>query len=143
MRQGYLSVLTHPDHPGQIRLVASVEPPPSGASVPAPHDASLRYCARFNDLDAGLMHAHTALRRRLIDIDTHRYRADPVTAIAAVDGIALGHRQVYLDPEVAASPQLHAAVARARARTRSWDRIWNGVGILAVLFLLARLIIGF
>lgn len=155
MRQGYLLIETHPDHPGRIHIrgVDHLEaiPPdaiPPDAIRPGPTRAEpvreprIRYAARFGDLDVALMHAHTVLRRGLIDIDAHLYRADPVTAVAAVDAIELNHRRVYLDPCLAADPGLEAEIARHHRVHRRIDRIWNGVGIAALLLLLAKLLLG-
>ena len=89
------------------------------------------------------MHAHTALRRGLIDIDAHLSTADPVTAVGAIDAIVLSHRRVYLDPELAADPALEAEIGRRRRMHRRIDRIWNGVGIAAILLLIIKLLLGF
>jgi|OpeIllAssembly_1097287.scaffolds.fasta_scaffold78926_3 hypothetical protein len=144
MREGYLLIETNPDHPGRIRIQGAesrpVESPIDGS--PGPH-ARLRYVARFGDLDAALMHAHTALRRGLIDIDAHLYSTDPVTAVGAIDAIDLSHRRIYLDPELAADPALEAEIGRRRRMHRRIDRIWNGVGIAAILLLIIKLLLGF
>lgn len=145
MRQGYLLIETHPDFPGRVRLLSADRPPTDpmetapGGSPGRPH---IRYAALFNGLDVALMHAHTALRRGLIDIDAHLYQADPTRAVAAVEAIALQHRRVYLDPDLAADPLLAAEIARRRRRLRRRDRVWNGIGILALLVLLLKLVLG-
>jgi hypothetical protein len=144
MRQGYLLIETHPDHPGQVRLQGAEHLPDQSPtdSVPSPHPR-VRYAARFGDLDTALMHAHTALRRRLIDIDARLYGADAAMAVAAVDAIDLSHRRIYLDPDLAADPALEAEIGRRRRRHRCIDRIWNGIGIAAVLLLIIKLLLGF
>ena len=150
MRQGYLLIETHPDHPGRIHIrgvehLEAIPPdaiPPDASRAEPARKPRIRYAARFGDLDVALMHAHTALRRRLIDIDAHLYRADPVTAVAAVDAIELNHRRVYLDPGLAADPALEGEIARRHRVHRRIDRFWNGVGIAALLLLLAKLLLG-
>jgi hypothetical protein len=111
-----------------------------GGSLDKPQ---IRYAALFNDLNVALMHAHTALRRGLIDIDAQLYRANPARAVAAIDAIDLSHRRVYLDPELAADPALDAEIGRRRRMRRRIDRIWNGVGIAAILLLIIKLLLGF
>lgn len=145
MRQGYLLIETHPDFPGRVRLLradrlpAELAEPDSGSP---PVQRRIRYAALFNDLEVAAMHAHSALRRGLIDIDAHLYRTDPVRAVAAVESIPLRHRRVYLDPVLAADPTLGAEIARREARSRRRDQIWNGIGILALALLLLKLILG-
>jgi|APFre7841882724_1041349.scaffolds.fasta_scaffold54511_2 hypothetical protein len=145
MRQGYLLIETHPDFPGRVRLFrtdrlpAELAEPDSGKH---PRQPRIRYAALFNDLDVAAMHAHTALRRSLIDIDASLYRTDPVRAIAAVESIGLRHRQIYLDPDVAADPALGAEVTRRQAWLHRRDRIWHGIGILALVLLLLKLVLG-
>jgi hypothetical protein len=82
------------------------------------------------------MHAHTALSRRLIDVDSGLYRVEPVTAIAAIDAIDLRHHRVYLDPALASDPALTTQIEHRRARLRWRNRIWTFIGILAVIVLL-------
>jgi hypothetical protein len=144
MRQGYLSVETHPDHPDQVRIVPSERAPvPPDATAPDLHAARVRCVVRFEDLDVATMHAHTALRRRVVDIDDHRYRVDPVTAVAAIDAIGLRHQRIHLDPAVANDPALADSVEHLRARRRRRDAIWNGVGLTALIWLLVQAILGF
>lgn len=145
MRQGYLLIETHPDYPSRVRLLTADRPPgepPGPAAGAPPGHPRIRYAALFNDQDVAAMHAHTALRRDLIDIDAHLYRTDPIRAVAAVESIALNHRRIYLDPDLASDPRLGAEIARRQGRLRRRDRIWNGVGLLAVLLLLLKLVLG-
>ena len=96
----------------------------------------IRYVAAFDSLAIALMHAQTALRRCLIDVEAGLYRTDPLTAVAAVDAIDLRHQVRYLDPELAADPRLSVLTGQRRARRRRIDRVWTAVGILAILLLL-------
>lgn len=145
MRQGYLLIETHQGLPNRVRLLTAERPPVTtldttlaGVSV----TPQIRYAARFGDLDAALMHAHAALRRHLIDIDAHLYEIDPVRAVAAVESIGLPHRQIFLDPVLGADPLLRAEISRRQGRQRLTDGIWSGVGALALLLLLIKLLLG-
>lgn len=142
MQGGYLLVETHPAHPGLVRIRTAEQAPAERATdhAGAPR---LRYAARFDDLSAAQMHAHELLRRRLVDVDSRLYRTDPITAVSAAESIGLHHRRVYLDPELAAEPALAEAIARRCARRQRLSRLWDAVGIGALLFLLARLLLGF
>lgn len=146
MRQGYLLIEAHPDYPDRVRLVTSdrppSEPPSPPSGMPPGHHPRILYAALFNDLDVAAMHAHTALRRDLVDIDAHLYRTDTLWAVAAVESIALNHRRIYLDPDLASDPRLGTEIARRQGRLRRWDRVWNGIGLLAVLLLVLKLALG-
>ncbi len=136
-RAGYLVIETRSDRPGLVRLYSAPAPPPSltGGS-PDPYGALTRYVASFPSCHIALMHAQTALGRRLVDIDSGLYRVDPVTAVAVVEAIELSHRRIHIDPEIAADPRLSAETAR-RHRRQAWTGwIWTTVGLLALLVLL-------
>lgn len=136
MRLGYLAIWTDSGRPGLIRLTVS-------SSVPAPLGAAgadrsqLHFCARFDDLDAALMHFHSEMPRRLVDVDARLYRASVMEAVIAADAIALGHRCIYIDPALAESPMLREAIERRRARHAVWSRVFDWVGYLALAVLLA------
>jgi hypothetical protein len=139
MREGYLLVETNPAHPGKVRL-RGIDDPPEGTAVGV--DPNLRFIARFHDLDAALMHFHAGLSRRLLDVNERIYRADPVEAVSVADAIELPHRRIYLDPALDRDGQLTAAIQRLHRRHRRWKRFFNGVGIAAVILLLAKLLLG-
>jgi len=84
------------------------------------------------------MHAHAGLRHHLVDLDAALYRVDIVEAIAAVEAIELRHRRVYLDPDVggAEGAELERQTQRMRARKERLGRIWSGIGLAAVIWLL-------
>jgi hypothetical protein len=147
MREGYLIVETHPGHPDLVCIrgvdrLGDLAPAPGGQAPADEGPAQVRYAALFSDLETALMHLHGALRRRLIDIDSRLYRCDPVSAVAAAAAIGLRHRDLYLDPGLAADPALTAATDRLRQRRRVVHRIWNGVGIAALLLLILKLVLG-
>ncbi|NCA70421.1 MAG: hypothetical protein EOM91_09975 [Sphingobacteriia bacterium] len=134
---GYLIVETRSDQPGLVRLYADRRPPRIVARTSTePTQPWVRYVAAFDALQVALMHAQTALADRLIDLDAGLYRADPTLAVAAVDAIDLAHRQVHLDPVIAADPNLFSEIARRRRRRRLIDRIWTAVGVIALLVLI-------
>lgn len=89
------------------------------------------------------MHAHTALSRRLLDVEEGLYRCEPVDAAAAVEASELSHRTAYLDPEIAENPRFVAMTATRRRRHRLADRVWHAVGIAAILFLIIKILAGF
>jgi hypothetical protein len=129
MEPGYLLVEVHPERTGTVRLVRSPQ-------APSPQSPRLRFCARFEDVDAALMHAHEGLRRCLVDVDRRLYRSSVTTAVAVVEAVELPHRRTYLHPDLDADPILEATIARLHARHRRWDRIFNGVGIGALILLI-------
>lgn len=139
MHGGYLLVETHPTHPGLVRIREADQAPTDDAAAPGPQ---VRYAARFDDVAAARMHAHERLRRRLVDVDGGLYRSDPLTAVAAVEAIALRHRRIYLDPDLAREPGFAEAVAAHRARQARIGRIWQAVGAAAVLLLILKLLFG-
>jgi len=142
MYGGYLVIETDSAKPGLVRIMkrASVpaEPRPRHSKGPR-----VLYSARFDDLSAGHMHAHAALRHDLVDVDEGTYRSDPIRAIAAVDASDLSHRVVYVDPGLENDPDLIRAIAERRKKHALVDRIWHAAGVIAVLFLLIKLLLGF
>lgn len=142
MEEGYLIIATHAEHPGLVRIRKASTPP----DEPEPGEQTgerIGYVGRFNDLSAAQMQVHTRLHRRLVDIETGLYRSDAVTAVAAAQSLALRHTQVYLAPEIARDPGLEQAIAKRRWRHRLADRLWQVVGIVAVISLVLKILFGF
>lgn len=140
MTPGHLSILTNDRHPGLIRVLLDVDPP---ATEPAPGSPlRIRYVARFNDSDAALMHTHEILKRRLVDLDTHLYRASVEFAIAAVASLRLGHREVFLDNGLPA--QIRAAIPgltrSLQDRHRRKERLFETLGYIGIGLLLLNLL---
>jgi hypothetical protein len=79
----------------------------------------------------------------LKDANAGIYRCTPLAAVAAVESIGLRHRPDYLDPNLAMDPRLGAAIAAHRRSRSRADQAWKAVGVLAILFLLAKLLLGF
>ncbi len=144
MRPGYLSIQTEEDLPGKVLIGASPSLPAvlTGSARPNPLSPSqLHFCARFEDLDAAVMHFHGAMPRRLVDCDRRLYRVSVVDAVAAADAIMLSHRRVYIAPALVDSAPLAQAIARRRARHLRWSRLFDGIGYLALLFLLVLMLL--
>ena len=132
MHSGYLTIETNPAYPGTVRL-RGID------ALPAPADGTskLLYAARFTDLDAALMHFHTPLRRHLVDLERRLYRTPDAKAIAVAEAIELPHRRVFIDPGLADDRELAAAINRLHRSHRRRDRIFDLIGLLALLLLLA------
>lgn len=138
MSKGYLIIETRDDHPGVVRILSTEHFPelePERQAEAAADGGQVRFAARFGNVFVARMHAHTALRDRTLDAEAGLYHADPVTAVAAVDAIDLHHEPAFLDPEIASNPTLSKETARRRRRHRRVDRIFNGVGVVAILLL--------
>lgn len=137
MRSGYLYVTTHTAQPGTVSLgIADQQPLPEQFG----DGLHLHYVARFNDVEAARMHAHEVLKRKLVDIDAHRYRASLVQALVAVEAVELRHERVWQDPGLAWE-DLHTVTTGARARHYRHlykDKIWQLVGAAALCLLALR-----
>jgi len=142
MEQGYLIIETHAEHPKMVRI-RRADTPPETPGVGDRTNPRVRYIARFGDASAAQMQTHAGLRHYLVDADTSLYRCDPAIAAAAAQTLELRHSEIYLDPELAASTAFSKAAAKHRSRHRLADRLWQVVGILAVVFLLVKLLFGF
>ncbi|WP_295887722.1 hypothetical protein [uncultured Thiohalocapsa sp.] len=133
MRAGYLYITPCGDTPDAICLREAAVAPG------APDNAGI--VAFFWDLDAAMMHFHADLRTRLLDLNRRAYRADMVEAAAALDAIELQHHRTYLAPALAASPALADATERLHHKHQRWRRLfdWVGIGALILLFLMSLL----
>ena len=141
MHSGYVAIETHRDRPGVVRLVLSSESPDP---APAAHtERRLRYVARFNDREAALMHIHEILKRRLLDLDAHLYRASLEQAIAAAESLDLSHRRIYLDPEISSDSAavIESLCEQMRARRRSWAVFFQTLGYIGIGLLLFNMLL--
>jgi len=139
MESGLLYLETSASHPGLVRIRAETDQTDSlSETQKAPgDDADGRLVLRFHDIDAARMHAHQAMRGRLVDVDVGTYRVPLVEAIACIQAIKLKHQPVYLDPTLTGQ-MLGDITKRVQAKKRhaaNVDRIWQIVGGLAVAFL--------
>jgi hypothetical protein len=140
MEQGYLYIETSESHPGLLRVLGANRKP----RPPEQHsDPEVRYIARYRDLQVGQMHAHCALRRKLVDIDQHLYRGDIVEAIAAVEADNVWHERAYLDPELEAQSgaQIGCEVKRRQLRQQRVQRLFDLIGKGALGLLIANLLV--
>lgn len=135
MRSGYLLIENDPALPGVIQ-VRGVE------EKPAVLQDRLTYIARFADLDAALMHFHSGLARRLIDVDKRLYRVSKGQAEAIAEAIELPHRCIFLTPQLAGSRGFLEAVERLHRAHRRRSLLFDWVGMIALLALLTITLVG-
>jgi hypothetical protein len=135
MKSGFLCLQTHPEHPGLVRVLTQEIPPELAKPDRQP---LFRYVARFEDIEAAQMHLHNCMRRLLVDLENRIYRSELEPMIACVEADNLEHTRVWLDPSFdnEACLKIEALAARMRARIRRNDRIWQAIGIAAILMLL-------
>ena len=135
MESGFLTVERHPDHAGIIRIGAYRDSPHPPDAIGGGH---ICYVAEYVDLDAALMHAHEKLRRSLVDIDEHLYRADCADAIAAVKASSLTHKEIWLDPDLSTEllQRVEKRASTFRLHRQRVNRIANIIGAIAIALLL-------
>ena len=139
MESGLLYLETSPSHEGLVRIRSETDAARAlSKTQTAPgDDAQGRLVLRFHDIDAARMHAHQAMRRRLVDVDAGTYRVSLIEAIACIQAIRLKHQPVFIDPTL--TEQMLGDIAiRVKAKQRhaaNVDRFWQIVGGLAVVFL--------
>ena len=140
MAVGYLYIETRPDRPRTVRVRVGSSPPATGRGTTSA--ATVRYVARFDDLDAGRMHLQNTLCRSLIDIDAGTYRVSLAEAIAAVESDNLAHRRVWIDPELSdeALGEIEERTARRRMELYRADRAWYAVGVAFAVLLFLQLL---
>ena len=142
MKTGYLVLETHPEHSGMIRALIREELPDTQDSE---QGSEIRYIARFDDIEAGLMHLHNRLHHALIDLDNRLYRTDLKQAISAIESDELRHQRVWLDPSIGhrERDEIEAKTARFKRRQRRWNLTWTLVGgFFVALFFLFNLLTG-
>jgi hypothetical protein len=143
MKTGYLLLETHPDHEGMIRARIRDEVPNTQESEAG---SEIRYIARFDDIEAALMHLHNQLHNRLVDLDNRLYKTEINHAISAVESDDLRHQQVWIDPTIDAQTRaaIDAETTQLKHRHARWNRGWMMVGgFFLLLFLFLNLISGF
>ncbi|MES9834743.1 MAG: hypothetical protein ABW157_22025 [Candidatus Thiodiazotropha sp. LLP2] len=132
MKTGYLVLETHPNHKGMIRARIRDELPNTQDSD---EGSTIRYIARFDDIEAALMHLHSELNHQLIDLDSRLYKADIKDAISAIESDQLRHQQVWIDPSINEQDraEIEAHTAQLKKRHNIQNRIWMIVGGFFVL----------
>ena len=135
MKTGFLTLETHPEHSGLVRVrLRDVMP----ELTLQPDGTSIRYVARFDDVEAGQMHVQNAMHGRLVNMEKRIYRSNLGEIIACVEADDLEHARIWIDPEISVTEREHieTLAQRRRRRHRIVDRIWQTVGILGLLYLL-------
>ncbi|MES9991595.1 MAG: hypothetical protein ABW098_06540 [Candidatus Thiodiazotropha sp.] len=135
MKTGYLTLETHPEHQGMVRVHVKDELPNTQDGSYGSH---VRYIARFNDIEAGQMHLHNMMHTHLVDLDNHIYRIELNQAIAAIEADDLNHTRVWMDPSLSDDDRslIDQQTNRFRLRHKRWNRFWMIVGgFFIVLFL--------
>ncbi|MES9966438.1 MAG: hypothetical protein ABW082_08400 [Sedimenticola sp.] len=142
MKSGYLYIEVSPSHPGLIHLAKSLSKPSTESSFG--DDPCIVYVARFDDIDAGMMHCHELLRFKLHDLNNRLYRADPLKAIAAIEADNIGHRRIFLHPESdsLSDLDLEQEISRVKEDRVRQNRIWQTIGKIAVGLLIAEVVLG-
>lgn len=97
MQSGYLALETHPDNPGMVRLISNNENPQLHDE---PSSGTLRFVLKFHDIEAAFMHAHTAMRHQLVDLNSHLYKKSLAEAMGDLESIQLHHELVWKDPSL-------------------------------------------
>lgn len=135
MKTGFLSLETHPEHSGLVRVAMRDTVP---ELTPQEDGSSIRYVARFEDVEASRMHIQNAMHGKLVNLEDRIYRSDLGEMIACVEADGLDHVRVWMDPtfSIAEVRRIDALVRRNRKRHRAVDLIWQTVGVIGLLFLL-------
>ncbi|MET0010135.1 MAG: hypothetical protein ABW109_19915 [Candidatus Thiodiazotropha sp. 6PLUC4] len=142
MKTGYLVLETHPDHTGMIRARIRAELPNTQDSE---EGSTIRYIARFDDVEAALMHLHNELNHKLVDLDSRLYKADIAEAISAIQADELRHQQVWIDPSIDDQliAKIEAQTTKLKKRHNIQNRIWMMVGgFFVILFFVLNTING-
>jgi hypothetical protein len=141
MTPGYIVIESHSQHPGLVRVAnLACRPDPDPGQH---HTTRLHVVVAFDDSEAGMLHLHESLKRRLVDADAHLYRTTPERAIAGLDAVELRHRVLYLDCDFTPEQRRHIAdmteaCLRRRRRVR---QAFDAVGYIAVGLLLFNLFV--
>jgi hypothetical protein len=135
VKTGFLTLITHPAHPGLVSARIFEEPP---ELVTLEDGSDIRYVARFKDGEAALMHVQNSMHAKLVDLENRIYRNSLINMIATVEADGLDHQQVWIDPAISTEDlrQIDALTRKKRVSIRRIDRIWQIAGFLGLLLLL-------
>ena len=88
------------------------------------------------------MHTHELLKRHLLDPDTHMYRTNLESAIAAVESLDLKHRRIYLDPDLDSHSIaiITSLTEKYVAQRRAWASFFQVLGYIGIGLLLLNLL---
>lgn len=134
METGNLIIETRASHPGLVRILTSTSVPPDDSVLASETQPVIRYMAHFNDLDTARMHAFSALKRHLVDVDAALFQTSVEEAVAVVESIGLRHRRLYLDPELAehSGAEIERRTEQLRANLKRREAVWQWVGWIAL-----------
>lgn len=135
MKTGFLTLETHPDHSGLVRVRIVDKMPTLSTQADG---TEIRYVARFQDIEAGQMHVQNMMHRSLVNLEQRIYHRALAEMIACVEADELDHTRVWMDPAVEGSESHRIAdlVVRHRRHQRRIDLIWQSVGIAGLILLL-------
>lgn len=134
MKTGFLTLITHPDHQGLVRVIIRDRLP----EIKKQDDGSeIRYVARFEDIDAGMMHVQNIMHSALVDLENRIYRGSLPQIIATVEADYLDHSRIWMDPVLSEEnlEEIDALIKQQKASQRRTNRIWQIVGWLGLLLL--------
>jgi hypothetical protein len=135
MKTGFLTLITHSEHPGLVRAQLRDELP----ELKSQQDGGeIRYVARFRDGEAGLMHVQNAMHSHLEDLENRIYQTPLGQMIACVEADGLEHERVWMDPALDEEElrQIDREVKKRKTRRKRGERAWQIAGYLALLLLL-------
>ncbi|MCU7853988.1 MAG: hypothetical protein KZQ80_17460 [Candidatus Thiodiazotropha sp. (ex Monitilora ramsayi)] len=135
MKTGFLTLETHPDHGGLVRVRIRDEVPELSEQEDG---TEIRYVARFKDIEAGRMHVQNMMHRSLVDLENRIYRKDLDEMIACVEADNLDHTRVWMDPAVnqQSSSRIEQLVEKHKLDQKWLDLIWRAVGVAGLVLLL-------
>lgn len=145
MKAGDLIIETRASHPGLVRILTSATISGDDSVLTSDTRPVIRYMARFDDLDTARLHAFSALRRHMLDVDAALFHVPVEEAIAVVESIGLPHRRIYLDPELPAHSvaTIEARTRVLRNRRKRREAVWQWIGWLALGWLTLWFVLSF
>ena len=134
MKSGFLTLETHADHAGLVRVKIWDQLP---ELKPQPDGSEIRYLARFRDIEAGRMHVQNMMHSSLVDLEDRVYRQKLDEMIACVEADNLDHSRVWIDPGLDQDEKNHIEqlVEKHHSEQKWVDLIWRGVGIAGIILL--------
>lgn len=135
MKTGFLTLSTHPSHPGLVQARVHEKLPDLS---PSKDGDEIRYSARFADIDAGLMHVQNNMHGSLVDLEKRIYRQSLAEMIACVEADDIAHSRIWIDPGLPPDEmaRIDALTKKRKSSQRRVDRVWQTVGFTALLLLL-------
>jgi hypothetical protein len=135
MKTGFLTLITHPEHPELVRAQIRDELP----ELKSQQDGGeVRYVARFRDGEAALMHVQNVMHSHLENLENRIYRRPLEQMIACVEADGLEHERVWIDPALDDEKlrQLDRDIKKRKSSRKRGEQAWQIVGYLALLLLI-------